>query len=153
MILVMNGIASDKKILNIMNTYRPQGYKTFLCSTQLSMKFIMLINVKMPTIVGILSFISTINTTSESLKAIKVRISLYFRFYERLNFHTQLSCELSMKKSFIPSGPAHEILVLTASVSSHHGMTPMSLRISQSHQSLFCSHTQNIEDDEGSDNV
>ena len=41
-----------------------------LCSTQL--KFIMLINVKMPTIVGILTFISTINTTSESLKARKV---------------------------------------------------------------------------------
>ena len=38
-------------------------------SSQLSMKFIMLINVKMPTIVGILTFISRINTTSESLKA------------------------------------------------------------------------------------
>ena len=34
--------------------------------TQLSMKFFMLINVKMPTIVGILTFISKINTTSES---------------------------------------------------------------------------------------
>ena len=34
------------------------------CSTQLSMKFIMLINVKMPTIVGILSFISTVNSTA-----------------------------------------------------------------------------------------
>ena len=29
----------------------PRGYKTFLCSNQLSMKFIMLIHVKMPTIV------------------------------------------------------------------------------------------------------
>ena len=35
----------------------------------------MLINVKMPTIVGILTFISKINTTSESLKA---RKSLFF---------------------------------------------------------------------------
>ena len=34
-----------------------QGYKTFSCSTQLSLKFILLINVKMPTIVGILTFI------------------------------------------------------------------------------------------------
>ena len=34
------------------------------------MKFILLINVKMPTIVGILTFISMINTTSERLKAI-----------------------------------------------------------------------------------
>ena len=39
---------------------RPRGYKTFLCSTQLSMKFILLINVKMPSIVGILTFIRTI---------------------------------------------------------------------------------------------
>ena len=36
---------------------------------QLSMKFIPLMNVKMPTIVGILTFISMINTISESLKA------------------------------------------------------------------------------------
>ena len=47
----------------------PEVIKLFSCSTQLSMKFIMLINVKMPTIVGILTFISIINTTSESLKA------------------------------------------------------------------------------------
>ena len=38
--------------------------KHFSCSTQLSMKFIMLINVKMPTTVGILTFISRINTPS-----------------------------------------------------------------------------------------
>ena len=42
----------------------------FSCSTQLSMKFIILINVKMPTIVGILTFISMANTTSERLKAV-----------------------------------------------------------------------------------
>ena len=39
------------------------------CSTQLSMKFILLINVKMPTIVGILIFMSIKNTTSEHRKA------------------------------------------------------------------------------------
>ena len=33
-------------------TVWPQGYKLFSCSPQLSTKFIMLINVKMPTIVG-----------------------------------------------------------------------------------------------------
>ena len=38
---------------------------------QLSLKFIMLINVKMPTIVGILTFISMINKTHESLEARK----------------------------------------------------------------------------------
>ena len=48
---------------------RPRGYKFFPCSTQLSMKFILLINVTMPTIVGILTFISMMNTTSERLNA------------------------------------------------------------------------------------
>ena len=44
----------------------PEVIKKISCSTQLSTKFILLINVKMPTIVGILTFISKINTTSES---------------------------------------------------------------------------------------
>ena len=37
----------------------------FLCLNQLSMKFILLISVKMPTIVGILTFISIINAIYE----------------------------------------------------------------------------------------
>ena len=45
----------------------PKVIELFSCSTQLSMKFILLIN--KPTIVGILTFISMINTTSERLKA------------------------------------------------------------------------------------
>ena len=49
-----------------------------LFSTQLSMKYIMLINVKMPTIVGILTFISMIYTTSESLKE---RKNLHFSVF------------------------------------------------------------------------
>ena len=49
------------------------------------MKFIMLINVKMPTIVGILKFISMINTTSESLKARKVFI------FQQVIIHARLS--------------------------------------------------------------
>ena len=48
--------------------------------------FIMLINVKMPTIVGILTFISMINTTSENLKA----NSIYF-FNSFLLLNAQLS--------------------------------------------------------------
>ena len=50
--------------------------KLFLCSTQLSMKFLLLINVKMPTIVGILPFMNaktSILGLSESKK--KSRIS------------------------------------------------------------------------------
>ena len=41
---------------------------TFSCSTELSMKFILLINVKMQTIVIILTFINRINTTPECFK-------------------------------------------------------------------------------------
>ena len=46
----------------------PDFIKTFFHATQLSISFIMLINVKMPTNVGILTYISMINTTPESLK-------------------------------------------------------------------------------------
>ena len=63
---------------------RPRGYRTFLCSTQLSMKFILLINVKMPTVVAILTFISRKNTSYESLKARKTYLFQHFSFYEQL---------------------------------------------------------------------
>ena len=54
--------------------HRAKGYKPFSCSTQQSTKFILLINVKTPTIIGILTFISMINTTSE---IVKVRYFFY----------------------------------------------------------------------------
>ena len=47
-------------------------------------------HVKMPTIVGILKFISMINTTLESLKARSLYSSILV-FYEQLKFHAQLS--------------------------------------------------------------
>ena len=47
------------------------GYKTFSCFTQLNTKIIIIINVKMQTMVGILTFVSIKNTTPESLKARK----------------------------------------------------------------------------------
>ena len=48
----------DNERLCGMETW-PRGYKTFFsCSTQLCMKFFLLINVKMPTIVNILTFMS-----------------------------------------------------------------------------------------------
>ena len=56
-------------------------------------KFIMLINVKMPTIIGILTFISMINiknSTSECLKARIVFIFQHFTFSEQVKFHVQL---------------------------------------------------------------
>ena len=60
--------------------------KLFSCSTQLSTKFILLINVKMPTMVGILTFISMINTTSERLKG-----RYFFICPGELKFQAQLS--------------------------------------------------------------
>ena len=66
-----------------------QGPKviTFSCSTQVSTKFILLIDVKMPTNVGILTFMSMINTTSDR----SFFSCRYFIFYEQLKFHSQLS--------------------------------------------------------------
>ena len=40
----------------------PAVIKLFSCSTQLSMKFFLLINVKMPTIVGILTYVNRKNS-------------------------------------------------------------------------------------------
>ena len=61
--------------------------KPFSRSNQLSTKFILLINVKMPTIVGIITFISIINTTSESLKVKKKSVVCsIFGFMSSYNF-------------------------------------------------------------------
>ena len=71
--------------------FQARGLELFSCSTQLSTKFILLINVKRPTIVGILTFTSMINTTPERLKARNIFIRWYFRFYEQLKFRAHLS--------------------------------------------------------------
>ena len=49
--------------------------KCFSCSTQLSMKFFLLINVKMPTFVGILTFMSGKNSILGLSEPKKSRIS------------------------------------------------------------------------------
>ena len=55
------------------------------------LKFVLLINVKMPTIVDILTFISRITTASDSFQARKILIFQHLRFHKQLNFHAQLS--------------------------------------------------------------
>ena len=75
-----------------MNTVSgPEVIKLFSCSIQLSTKFIMLINVKMPTLVGILTFLSMINTTSKK--------HLYFSKF-KFSRAVEISCsvELSIEK-------------------------------------------------------
>ena len=55
------------------------------------MKFILLINVKMPTIVGILTFISKINYWLCRFKPRNSIDSDFFDIYEEFKFHAQLS--------------------------------------------------------------
>ena len=46
----------------IISPQGPKVIKLFSCSTQLSMDFFLLINVKMPTVVGILTFLNMKNS-------------------------------------------------------------------------------------------
>ena len=77
-----------------MNT-GPEVIKLFSCSTQLSMKFFLLINVKMPTAVGILTFMSGKNSIvclSELKKKTNFWIFLYLWAF-KISFSTELSME------------------------------------------------------------
>ena len=56
----------------------PEVIKLFSCSTQMSMKLIQPINFKMPTIVGILTFMSRKNSIKGISEPVKSRISSYF---------------------------------------------------------------------------
>ena len=73
---IPNYLNNDDDLLE--DTTGLEVIKLFSYSTQLSTKFILLINVKMPTIVGILTFISMINTTSERFKERHSFICWYF---------------------------------------------------------------------------
>ena len=53
---------TEMALCNVTERSGPEVIKLFSCSTQLSMKFFLLINVKMPTIVGILTFRSGKNS-------------------------------------------------------------------------------------------
>ena len=63
----------------------PKVIKLFSCSPQLSLEFILLINVKMPTIVVILIFISINYRLLSSKPSIPIYFG-YFSIYEQLNF-------------------------------------------------------------------
>ena len=82
---------------DVLNKPGPEVIKLFSYSIQLSTNLILLINVKMPTIVGILTLISKINTTSERHKASDFFLCRYFSFYKQLKFRAQLT--LSFKTS------------------------------------------------------
>ena len=67
----------------------PQVIKRFSCSTQLSMKFVQLINVKMPTIVGILTLRSR-KYGNSGLSELEKGLFFIFYTYYRLKFNAQL---------------------------------------------------------------
>ena len=69
----------------------PEVIKLFPYSTLLSTKFILLVKFKIHSFVGILTFISMINTTFARLKTRNFFICRYFSFYEQLKIHAQLS--------------------------------------------------------------
>ena len=68
----------------------PRLLKKSLCSTQLSMKFFLLINIKIK-IVGILTFMSRKNSLIGLSEPEKKLNFLIFYSYEHLEFHAQLS--------------------------------------------------------------
>ena len=69
----------------------PRGYETFSCSTQLSMKFVMLINLKLLTIAD--SFLLNIDE-NENSSANKYEKAFSYLLTEKI----LCSAELSMKK-------------------------------------------------------
>ena len=69
----------------------PEVIKLISCSTQLRQKFILLLNVKMPTIVGILTFIDRINYHFLSFEQELSTIFHNFKIYEQLKFHASLN--------------------------------------------------------------
>ena len=58
----MTAVHAEPAGLDCLNEPGTEVIIIFLCTTQVSMKFCLLINVKMPTIVGILTFISRKNS-------------------------------------------------------------------------------------------
>ena len=92
-----------KTMLFISVEIRPRGFKTFSCSTQPSMNIFLLINIKMPTIVGILTFMRGENSILD-LSEPKKADFLCFYTYE----HLKISCStVEHEKSFLISGPGY----------------------------------------------
>ena len=83
--------------------------KLFSCSTQLSLKFVLLINLKLLTIAN--SFLLNINV-HENFSANKYeKCQLLLAFSYLLAEKISCSAELSMKKSFKTSGPENRLLL------------------------------------------
>ena len=88
----------------------PKIIKLFSCSTWLSMKFSLLINMKMPTIVGIFIFISKEIFMLSYVSKIEFAIVSNLRFISRTNFMLSL---VEHEKSFITSDPEVCVSIFT----------------------------------------
>ena len=86
-----SAVESTWKVVSWLWESGPEVIKLFPCSTQLSMKFFLLLNVKMPTIVGILTFMSRKNSILSLSEPEKCWLYWYFHTYEHLKFHAQVS--------------------------------------------------------------
>ena len=93
-------LSSFWEILLLLAEFLPRGHKTFSCSTQL--KFFLLINVKMLTIDGILTFMSGKNSILGLSDPKKSITYWHFYTYEHLKFHAQ---ESRAWKKFYNLGP------------------------------------------------
>ena len=74
----------------------PEVIKLFSCLTQLSMTFSLLINMKMPTDIGIFIFTSTENFAMSYTEQENNSTSQFFAVYKQVKFYAQLS--LAWKK-------------------------------------------------------
>ena len=81
-------VGKKKKTHSLSEALKPclEVIKLFSCSTQLSMKFSLLINLKMPAIVGIFLFISRENLCSALFSKKEFAIVNKVRFISRTNF-------------------------------------------------------------------
>ena len=79
---MINSVDPDR-VLFQNETNQAQGYKTFSCSTQLSMNFFLLINVEMPITVG--------KAGTKAYLRLKNAKFLNLFSYEHLKMHAQLS--------------------------------------------------------------
>ena len=97
----------------------PEVIKSFSCSTQVSMKFSLLMNMKMPTIFGIFIFISReiFMLSSAILSKKECAIVGNLRFISGTSF---MLCWVKHEKSFITSGSDHPAHVLSKPLLSIH---------------------------------
>ena len=72
------------------------------------LKSTLLLDVKMPTIVDILTFISRINTTPESFKAINILFSIYFLGSVELSIKINYNLDSFFKSGLLLHGDCHK---------------------------------------------